>query len=68
MLIIGLFTHVHCALARYKSRKALSSISTQQLFDIGMTHDEKQAQLTQASVLGFMRDVLRSIQKKRRAR
>ena len=43
MLIVSLFVHIqHCA-ERYKTRKALAQLTTQQLSDIGMTKDRLQA-------------------------
>jgi len=61
MLIISLFTHIQHCVERYQNRKVLISMSTQQLSDIGMTHEQKQKEIAQASVLGFTGDLLRHI-------
>lgn len=66
MLIVSLFVHIQHCLERYKNRKALVSLNAQQISDIGITYEEKQAELAKASVLGFACDLLRHIKQGRR--
>ncbi|ETX11399.1 hypothetical protein MUS1_10870 [Marinomonas ushuaiensis DSM 15871] len=63
MLVISLFVHIQHCVQRYQSRKALALLSAQQMCDIGITDDEKQTEIAHASVLGFVRDLLRQVKK-----
>lgn len=64
MLIISLFVHIQSCVQRYKSRKALALLSAQQMSDIGMTTDQQQTELDQASIYGFTRDLINHIKKR----
>lgn len=65
MLIISLFVHIQYCVVRYKTRKALVSLTSTQLSDIGMTQERQQAELSQASVKGFTRDLIERIKEGR---
>jgi uncharacterized protein YjiS (DUF1127 family) len=65
MLVISLFVHIQHCVERYKTRKALSLLTTTQISDIGMTQERQQAELSQATIVGFTRDLKDSIKKNR---
>ncbi|MFT2097743.1 hypothetical protein [Marinomonas sp. GJ51-6] len=65
MLIISLFVHIQHCVVRYKTRKALVSLTAAQMTDIGMTQERQQTELSQASVKGFTRDLIDRIKKGR---
>ena len=57
MLIVSLFVHIQYCVGRYKTRKALALLTTQQMSDIGMTKDHQRVEVQQASLCGFLRDL-----------
>jgi uncharacterized protein YjiS (DUF1127 family) len=59
MLIISLLTHVQYCIERYQTRKSLIKVSEQQMQDMGLTHEIRQAELSQASFSGFIGDLMR---------
>lgn len=63
MLIVSLFVHIQDCVERYQTRKALARLTTQQMSDIGMTKDRQRAELLQASVYGFVRDLTNRMKK-----
>ncbi|MBD5770118.1 hypothetical protein [Marinomonas colpomeniae] len=63
MLIVSLFIHIQYCVGRYKTRKALVLLTTQQMLDIGMTKDRQRAELLQASLYGFFRDLTNKMKK-----
>ncbi|MEO9273371.1 hypothetical protein ABFY09_00820 [Marinomonas sp. 5E14-1] len=65
MLIISFFVHIQHCVVRYKTRKALVTLTATQMTDIGMTQERQQAELSQASVKGFTRDLINRIKKGR---
>ncbi|WP_133010228.1 DUF1127 domain-containing protein [Marinomonas flavescens] len=60
MLIISLLTHIQHCIERYQTRKALDKLSEQQMQDIGLSHEKRQAELSQASFIGVVSDLLRT--------
>lgn len=63
MLIISLLSHLQHCIKRYQTRKALASVSTQQMEDIGLSHEKCQAELSKASIIGFVSDLTRTKEK-----
>ncbi|REG86828.1 hypothetical protein [Marinomonas pollencensis] len=54
MLIISLLTHVQYCIVRYQTRKALATVSAAQMQDMGLSHEACQAELSKASIMGFV--------------
>ncbi|WP_187424881.1 DUF1127 domain-containing protein [Marinomonas sp. IMCC 4694] len=67
MLIICLFVHIQDCVVRYQTRRALARLTAQQMTDIGMTKEHQRAELLQASVFGFVRDLMNRKKKEERA-
>lgn len=63
MLIISLFVHIQHCVMRYKTRKALTQLTTQQMSDIGITKDRQLAESRQASVYGFSQDLINRLKR-----
>ncbi|RBP85595.1 hypothetical protein EBI01_02775 [Marinomonas rhizomae] len=66
MLVVSLFVCIQKGVERFQTRKKLASITIQQMSDIGMTKELKDAELAQATLIGFIRDVLFFIKNKGR--
>lgn len=66
MLVVGVFACIQKSVERFKTRRKLASITAQQMSDIGMTTEIKDMELAQASMMGFLRDVLFYIKNKGR--
>lgn len=66
MLVVSLFVCIQQSIERFQTRKKLASLTPQQMTDIGMTKERHQAELSQATIFGFMRDVLFFIKNKGR--
>jgi uncharacterized protein YjiS (DUF1127 family) len=58
MLIVSLLVHVQHCVTRYKARKGLATLTSQQLTDIGMTRECQKIEMSQASFKGFLRDMM----------
>ncbi|NLQ16883.1 DUF1127 domain-containing protein [Marinomonas sp. M1K-6] len=58
MLVVSLMVCLQHSAMRFKTRKKLASLSAQQLADIGMTKERQKMELAQASVKGFVVDLL----------
>jgi uncharacterized protein YjiS (DUF1127 family) len=66
MLIVSLFVCIQQSVERFQTRKKLASLTAQQMSDIGMTKERHQAELSQATIVGFVRDVVLFIRNKGR--
>lgn len=64
MLVVSLFVCIQQSIERFQTRKKLASLTPQQMIDIGMTKERHQAELSQATIVGFMRDVMFLIKNK----
>jgi uncharacterized protein YjiS (DUF1127 family) len=58
MLVVSLFVCIQQGIERFQTRKKLASLTPQQMIDIGMTKERHQAELSQATIVGLVRDVL----------
>ena len=63
MLIISLLSHLQHCIKRYQTRKALASVSTQQMEDMGLSYEKCQAELSKAGIIGFVSDLTRTKEK-----
>lgn len=63
MLVISLLVHIQHCVERYQTRKALALLTRAQMSDIGLTQERQKAELSQASVRGFTRDLMDRIKK-----
>ena len=64
MLVVSLFSCLQQSIERFQTRKKLASLTPQQMIDIGMTKERHQAELSQATIVGLMRDVMLLIKNK----
>ncbi|SHE35260.1 hypothetical protein SAMN02745753_00113 [Marinomonas polaris DSM 16579] len=64
MLVVSLFVCIQQSIERFQTRKKLASLTSQQMIDIGMTKERHQAELSQATIVGLMRDVIFLIKNK----
>lgn len=64
MLVVSLFSCLQQSIERFQTHKKLASLTPQQMIDIGMTKERHQAELSQATIVGFMRDVMFLIKNK----
>ncbi|WP_369920828.1 hypothetical protein AB8E32_00635 [Marinomonas polaris] len=64
MLVVSLFVCIQQSIERFQTRKKLASLTPQQMIDIGMTKERHQAELSQATIVGLMRDVIFLIKNK----
>lgn len=67
MLIVSLFVCIQQSVERFQTRKKLAKLTTEQLNDIGMTKERQQVEVSQATVLKLMRDVVLLMRNRRRA-
>ena len=58
MLVVSLFVCIQQSIERFKTRKKLASITALQMMDIGMTKERQQVELSQATLIGFVEDLL----------
>lgn len=58
MLVVSLFVCIQQSVERFKTRRKLMRLTPQQMTDIGMTKERQQAEVSQATLLGLLRDVL----------
>lgn len=63
MQIMIVISHIQHCVERYRSRKALAWLSAHQMSDIGMTHNQKITEMSQASLLGFARDLRKLLER-----
>ncbi|MGO2511847.1 hypothetical protein [Marinomonas polaris] len=64
MLVVSLFVCIQQSIERFQTRKKLAFLTPQQMIDIGMTKERHQAELSQATIVGLMRDVMFLIKNK----
>jgi uncharacterized protein YjiS (DUF1127 family) len=58
MLVVSLFVSIQQSVERFQTRKKLASLTAQQMKDIGMTKERYQTELSRATMVGVVRDVL----------
>ncbi|QUX91209.1 hypothetical protein CYL31_07180 [Marinomonas sp. A3A] len=58
MLVVSLFVSIQQSVERFQTRKKLASLTAQQMKDIGMTKERYQTELSRATMVGLVRDVL----------
>ncbi|ETI62589.1 hypothetical protein [Marinomonas profundimaris] len=66
MLIVSLFVHVQYCVTRYQTRKGLATLTSQQMMDIGMTKERQKMEMSQASLKGFLNDLMAKVKKRGR--
>jgi hypothetical protein len=66
MLVVSVLVCIQQSALRFKTRKKLASITALQMKDIGMTKERQQAELSQATLIGFVGDLLTFIKNKGR--
>lgn len=66
MLVVSVLVAIQQSALRFKTRKKLASLSAQQMTDMGMTKERQRAELSQATVIGFMNDLRTLIKNKGR--
>ncbi|AEF55375.1 hypothetical protein [Marinomonas posidonica] len=57
MLVIGFLAHLQACVLRFKTRKALKTMTREQGIDIGVTPEEQRLEANKASVKGFLQDL-----------
>ena len=67
MLIVSLFVCIQQSIERFQTRKKLAKLSAEQLNDIGMTKERQQIEVSQATFLQLLRDVVLRVKNARRA-
>ncbi|MCW4627780.1 MULTISPECIES: hypothetical protein [Marinomonas] len=58
MFVVSVLVCIQQSALRFKTRKKLASITALQMMDIGMTKERQQAELSQATLIGFVGDLL----------
>lgn len=66
MFVVSVLVCIQQSTLRFKTRKKLASITALQMKDIGMTKERQQAELSQATLIGFVGDLLTFIKNKGR--
>ena len=66
MFVVSVLVCIQQSALRFKTRKKLASITALQMKDIGMTNERQQAELSQATLIGFVGDLLTFIKNKGR--
>lgn len=66
MLIVSLFVCIQQSVERFQTRKKLVKLTAEQLNDIGMTEEHQQEEVSQATILQLLRDVVLQMKDKRR--
>ncbi|MGO2355923.1 MAG: DUF1127 domain-containing protein [Marinomonas foliarum] len=67
MLIVSLFVCIQQSVERFQTRKTLAKLTAEQLNDIGMTKERQQVEVSQATVLKLLRDIVLLMKSNRRA-
>ncbi|WP_417528011.1 hypothetical protein [Marinomonas shanghaiensis] len=66
MFVVSVLVCIQQSALRFKTRQKLASITALQMKDIGMTKERQQAELSQATLIGFVGDLLTFIKNKGR--
>lgn len=66
MFVVSVLVCIQQSTLRFKTRQKLASITALQMKDIGMTKERQQAELSQATLIGFVGDLLTFIKNKGR--
>ncbi len=66
MFVARLFVSIQHSSVRFKTRKKLAFLTAQQMWDLGLTKEQQQAELSQATMAGFMSDLRVSLKNKGR--
>ena len=66
MFVARLFVSIQRSSVRFKTRKKLAFLPAQQLWDLGLTKEQQQAELLQQTMSGFMSDLRVSLKNKGR--